>query len=360
MAIFAISCLTKNSTTITMDIKKIKQFLEEKKLPKFRLKQILKAVYQDSVSCFSEISTLPKDLREELDKEINILSFSPDEIQTDKKDQTKKVLLKLSDENYIETVLMPGVIEGHWTTCISSQVGCALNCAFCATGKNGFNRNLDYDEIIDQVLFWKQYLAKHNPEDSLSNIVFMGMGEPFMNWDEVSKAIHKLLDESLFNFSSRHISVSTSGVADKIKKFAKDFPQLNLAVSIIFPNDQDRSEHMPINNKFNLRELIQAINYYLITTNRKIFLEYILFDGVNDKEENAKELAELIRHIEKKQLVHVNLIRYNTTENNFKASSRETAVSFQKHLSKYKIFSTIRKSIGGEINAACGQLAGKK
>ena len=342
-----------------MDIKKINIFLEENKLPKFRLKQILKAVYADSVSSFSEISTLPKDLREKMDKEVDILSFEAEEIQSDKKDGSQKVLLKLSDGNFIETVLMPGVIENHWTACISSQVGCAMACAFCATGNMGFKRNLSYEEIIDQVLFWKQYLVKNKPEDNLSNIVYMGMGEPFMNWDEVSKSIHKLLDESLFNFSARHISVSTSGLADKIKRFAKEFPQLNLAVSLIFPNDEDRSKHMPVNKKFNLKDLTQAINYYLMTTNRKIFLEYVLFEGINDEEANAQELAQFIKHIEKKQLVHINLIRYNTTDSKFKSTSREKTVAFQKYLSKYKIFSTIRKSIGGEINAACGQLAGK-
>jgi len=342
-----------------MNIKQINNFLEENKLPKFRLKQILKAVYQDSVSSFSEISTLPKDLREKMDKEIPILSFEAQKVQSDKKDGTQKVLLKLTDGNFIETVLIPGVIEGHWTTCISSQVGCAMRCSFCATGKMGFKRNLSYEEIIDQVLFWKQYLAKNKPEDTLANIVYMGMGEPFMNWDEVSMSIHKLLDEGLFNFSARHISVSTSGIADKIKKFAKEFPQLNLAVSLIFPNNEARSEYMPVNKKFNLRELAQAINYYLMTTNRKIFFEYVLFDGINDEEENAKELVQFIKHIEKKQLVHINLIRYNTTDSKFKSSSREKTIAFQKHLSKYKIFSTVRKSIGGEINAACGQLAGK-
>jgi len=342
-----------------VDIKKINQFLEDNKLPKFRLKQILKAVYQDSASSFSEITVLPKDLREKMNKEIDILSFEPEEIQSDKKDGSQKVLLKLVDGNFIETVLMPGVIENHWTACISSQVGCAMGCAFCATGTMGFKRNLGYEEIIDQVLFWKQYLAKNKPDNTLSNIVFMGMGEPFMNWDEVSKSIHKLLDESLFNFSARHISVSTSGIADKIKRFAKEFPQLNLAISLIFPNNEARSEYMPVNKRFDLRELSQAVNYYLMITNRKIFFEYILFDDINDKEENAKELASFIKHIEKNQLVHINLIRYNTTENKFRASSREKALAFQKHLSKYKIFSTIRKSIGGEINAACGQLAGK-
>ncbi|MDA3840642.1 MAG: 23S rRNA (adenine(2503)-C(2))-methyltransferase RlmN [Patescibacteria group bacterium] len=342
-----------------MDIKQINQFLEENKLPKFRLKQILKAVCTDSVSSFSEISTLPKDLREKMDKEIDILSFEPEEIQSDKKDGSQKVLLKLSDGNFIETVLMPGVNENHWTACISSQVGCAMGCSFCATGTMGFKRNLNYEEIIDQVLFWKQYLSKNKPEDTLANIVYMGMGEPFMNWDEVSKSIHKLLDESLFNFSARHISVSTSGIADKIKRFAKEFPQLNLAVSLIFPNNEIRSEHMPVNKKFDLRELAQAINYYLMITNRKIFLEYVLFEGVNDEESHAQELAAFIKHIEKKQLVHINLIRYNTTDAKFKSSTREKTIAFQKYLSKYKIFSTVRKSIGGEINAACGQLAGK-
>ncbi|PLX21527.1 23S rRNA (adenine(2503)-C(2))-methyltransferase RlmN [Candidatus Parcubacteria bacterium] len=343
-----------------MDIKKLSQYLEDNKLPKFRLKQILKAVYQDSVSSFLEISTLAKDLREKIDKEFNILSFKPNEIQSDKKDGSQKVLLELKDGHAIETVLMPGSIDKHWTACISSQVGCPMGCSFCATGKIGFKRNLNYEEIIDQVLFWKQYLKKNKAEDTLSNIVFMGMGEPFMNWDEVSLAIKKLLDESLFNFSARHISVSTSGVADKIKKFAREFPQLNLAVSLVFPNDEERSKNMPVNKKYDLRELAQAINYYLQTTNRKIFFEYILFDGLNDREEDVTQIARFIANIEKKHLIHINLIRYNSTDTSFRPSSRERAEDFHKNLAKLKIASTIRKSVGGDINAACGQLAAKK
>ena len=188
----------------------------------------------------------------------------------------------------------------------------------------------------------------------------MGMGEPFHNWKEVSIALNKLLDESLFNFSSRGISVSTSGMADKIKQFAKEYPQINLAVSLIFPNDEDRSQNMPVNRTHSLPELAQAINYYLNTTNRKVFLEYVMFQGLNDRPEDARDLASFISMIEKRHLIHINLIKYNSTESKFKPSSKESMESFQELLKKMRLSTSIRRSFGEDIKAACGQLAGKQ
>ena len=341
-----------------MRVGKIKEFLENNNLPAFRLKQIIKAVYEDSVSLFTEITTLSKDLREKLDDEIEILSFEVVEVLKSKNKDSFKALLKLSDGNYIETVLLK-VMPGHLSACISSQAGCPMGCKFCATGKNGFKRNLTSEEITDQVLFWRQYIKKNNMEGQFSNIVVMGMGEPFMNYDNLKQALHNLTDEQTFNLASRHISVSTSGLVDGIKKFSHDFPQINLAVSLIVANNEKRDELMPVNHKFSLRELKNAIDMYIDTTNRKVFLEYVMFAGVNDNQSDARNLIEFIESSNRSDLLHVNLIRYNEATLDFKPSPKDTVKWFKQYLENRGINVTIRKSLGQEIKAACGQLAGK-
>lgn len=324
--------------------------------PKFRLEQIKKAIYQDGISSFAEISTLSKDLREILGKEINILSFEVQKVLVSKDKQSMKALLKLQDGNLIEAVLIapkPGV----WSACISCQVGCAIGCRFCATGKLGLKRNLTAEEITDQILFWIGYLKTTNQK--LSTIVYMGMGEPFLNWDNVSQSLRDLIDPKLFCFGSRSISVSTSGIPEGIEKLASEFPQVNLALSLHFGSDQKRSEIMPINRKNNLENLRQALKKYFEKTKRKVFLEYVMLNGVNDSSEDADKLIDFVRSIGKLQLLHVNLIRYNSTDSEFKSSSKERTVMFRDYLEKNKIEVTIRKSLGEEIQGACGQLAGK-
>jgi len=330
--------------------------LQEQNQSKFRLEQIKKAIYQDGVSSFAEISTISKDLRETLGKEMALLSFEVQKVLVSKDKQSIKALLKLQDGNLIETVLIapkPDV----WSACISCQVGCAMGCRFCATGKLGLKRNLTAEEIADQVLFWIQYLRTTNHK--LQTIVYMGMGEPFLNWKEVSESLKDLTDEKLFEFGSRSISVSTSGIPEGIEKLAEEFPQVNLALSLHFGSDEKRSQMMPINRQNNLEKLRQALKNYFLKTKRKVFLEYVMLNGVNDSSEDADKLISFVRSIGKLQLLHVNLIRYNSTDCEFKSSSKERTVMFRDYLVKNNISVTIRKSLGEEIQGACGQLAGK-
>jgi 23S rRNA (adenine2503-C2)-methyltransferase len=343
-----------------MNIHKIEEKLKELDQPSFRLKQIQKAVFQDGVSTFLEISSLPENLRETLDKEIKILSFAIEKVLVAKDRQSVKALLKLQDGKNIETVLISPK-PNTWSVCISSQVGCPMNCRFCATGREGFKRNLTVEEITDQVLFWRQYL-KNNLKFKISNfkltnIVYMGMGEPFLNWHNVYESLKDLINPELFGFGSRSISVSTAGIPEGISKLAEKFPQVNLALSLHFADDQKRSEFMPINKKYNLEELRNSLRNYFQKTNRKVFIEYILLENINDSREDAEKLAKYLKSIGKLQLLHVNLIRYNTTGEEFKSSSRNRTEEFKNLLLKNHIQVTIRKSLGEEIQGACGQLA---
>lgn len=370
--------------------------MEKKGLPKFRLAQIKKAVFQDGIASFSEITTIPKNLREFLEREIKILSFEVENVLEAKDGQSIKALLRLrschselvseselsSSEkilkqvqddkqgDLIETVLIspkPGI----WSACISCQVGCQMGCRFCATGKMGFKRDLTAEEITDQILFWKQYLKNNyqsfrisdlgfrNSDVSVGNIVYMGMGEPFNNWEEVRESIKILTDKELFGFGSRSLSVSTSGIADGIMRMANEFPQVNLAISLHFASDEKRDRYMPVNKKDNLEALKNALQKYFQITKRKVFLEYIMLDGINDAALDAKRLAEYIKSIGNIHLLHVNLIRYNTTSDDLKPSTKDRTLRFRNELEKFHIHATIRKSLGDEIKGACGQLAGR-
>jgi len=345
-----------------MDIKKLEQFLKDNNQPKFRMGQIKKAVFQDGVPSFSDITTLSKDLRETLEKEMKILSFDVEKVLIAKNKQSMKALLRLEDGSLIETVLI-SPISDSWSACISCQVGCQMGCRFCATGKMGFKRNLIAEEITDQILFWKQYLKNNNIPGSFSNIVYMGMGEPFNNWDEVSLSIRNLIDPDLFGFGSRSISVSTAGIAEGIERMAQEFPQVNLAISLHFATDEKRGDFMPINKKDNLESLRMALRKYFELTKRKVFLEYVMLEGTNDSPNDAFNLAKYIKSIGKLQLLHVNLIRYNTTSDppagGLTPSSRIRTERFRAELERYGIPVTIRKSLGEEIQGACGQLAGE-
>lgn len=341
-----------------MKIKEVSEFLKRNKIPDYRLGQIIKAVYQDGVFDFSEITTISKELREKMSREIKILSFEVEDVLESRDKKSFKALLKLADGNQIETVLLSAV-KNYWSACVSSQAGCALSCKFCATGALGFKRNLTSEEITDQVLFWKQYIKKNNLAGSFQSIVFMGMGEPFMNYEEVSKSIKKLIDSGLFNFGSRHISVSTAGIPEGIKRFAKDFPQVNLAISLTAADDEKRSKIMPINKKYKLSDIRNALDCYFEKNNRKVFLEYIMLEDVNDKRKDADNLIEFINSNLKPKLLHVNLIRYNAVAGELKPSMNATVDWFKEYLAKNKIGATVRKSLGQEIKAACGQLAGK-
>lgn len=331
--------------------------MKENNQPKFRLEQIRKAVFKDGISSFSEISTIPKDLRELLEGELKILSFETERFLISDDKKSMKALLRLSDNSCIETVLL-SPRPGTWTACISSQVGCPLGCEFCATGKGGFRRDLYSEEITDQILFWRQYLNRKKFPD-LSNIVYMGMGEPMLNWENVKKSVEGLIDIKLFNFGSRSISISTVGVKGGIEKFLSDFPQVNMAISLHFPDDETRSKFMPANRNYNLENLKEDLKKYFKKSKRKVFMEYIMFDELNDSLDDAKKLVAYLNSIGNVYLLHVNLISYNETFGEFKASSKNKIERFKNFLLQNKINATIRKSLGTEIAGACGQLAGK-
>ncbi|HBO16724.1 MAG: YloN [Candidatus Moranbacteria bacterium GW2011_GWE2_35_2-] len=345
-----------------MDIEKLEKYLGEIGEKSFRIKQIRKAVFVDGISSFEEISTLSKELRKKLDENFKILSFSAENILEAKDGQSVKALLELSDGNFLETVLISPK-PGDWSVCVSTQVGCAMGCRFCATGKMGFKRNLTAEEITDQVLFWRQYLngiknLKFKIKNcDISNVVYMGMGEPFNNWKEVSESIRILTNKDLFAFGSRSISVSTSGIAEGIEKLASEFPQVNLAISLHFANDKKRDEFMPVNKKDNLESLKIALQKYFQKTKRKVFVEYILLEDANDTKEDAQELARYLKSIGNTHLLHVNLIGYNTTSGDFRSSSGNRTHKFKEYLLLGGINATIRKSLGEEIKGACGQLA---
>ena len=352
-----------------MNLENLENFLKDNNQPKFRLEQIKKAVYEDGVSSFLEISTISKDLRELLNKEMKILSFEVEKVLVSKDKLSIKALLELSDGSYIETVLL-SPRPNTYTACISSQVGCPLGCAFCATGKNGLKRNLTTEEITDQILFWKQYLAAHSlklESRKVDNVVYMGMGEPFLNWEEVKKSAEDLINPKLFNFGSRSISISTVGVKNGIKKFLAEFPQVNLAISLHFANDEMRSRFMPSNKAYNSEDIKKDLGEYFKKSKRKVFIEYIMFEGLNDSLKDAWELAGYLKSIGNFYLLHVNLISYNSVNseqgtknsNIFSPSSKNKILKFRNYLLQNKINATIRKSLGQEIAGACGQLAGK-
>lgn len=340
-----------------MDIQKLENLIKENGYSAFRLKQVRKAVYSRLINTWQEATDLPEDMRELLEKDIPISSLEAVSIKESAKKDTVKVLFKTHDGYFIEAVLMKHLSQkkdsdafGRNTICVSSQAGCPMACAFCATGKMGFKRNLSSGEIADQVLHFAKLLK--NESEKVNNIVFMGMGEPFHNYDNLIESIKILNDKDGFNLGARHISVSTCGIVPGIEKFADENIQANLAISIHAPNDSIRSKIMPVNKAYSIKKLLEAVDYYIEKTNRKVMFEYILIDGVNDSEKEALELARLM----KKKLYHINLIKYHST-GVFKAPSQEKMRKFFDILKKNGVSATFRVSFGEDISAACGQLA---
>lgn len=315
--------------------------------PKFRLKQARQAVTKDLIEDWSRVSSLPLNLREKLKLE------SPLEIKAEvfasSDNQTEKALIHLDDGQKIETVLMKHK-DNRRTVCVSCQVGCPLNCSFCATGKMGLTRNLTVGEILEQVLFFARLLK--SKKEKVTNIIFMGMGEPFLNYDNVMAAIRLLNDKDGFNIGARHISISTAGITEGIEKLASEKLQVNLAISLHAPNDELRKRIMPIGEKYPLASVFSAVEDYIKKTNRRVMFEYLMIKGVNDSENCACQLVYLMR----KPLYFVNLITYNAT-GKFIPSSSETVSIFKKILLKAGVSVTERFRFGRDIKAACGQLA---
>jgi 23S rRNA (adenine2503-C2)-methyltransferase len=330
-----------------VNIEKIKEVLE--KHQGFRLKQAEKNIYLDLIDDWQQSTVLPIDIKEELNKEcpINIEA----DLFSSKNKKTVKAVINLEDGLKIEAVLMKNR-DGRNTICVSSQVGCSLGCKFCATGKMGFKRNLTFSEIVEQVIFFARLLKKE--DEKITNIVFMGMGEPFLNYDDVLKAIRKLNDKDGFNLGSRNFSISTAGVVEGVKKLSTEKLQVNLALSLHAPNNTIRSEIMPINKRHPLDNVLKAVDDYIEKTGRRVMLEYIMIKGVNDSNKEAEELAKIV----KGKLYFVNLIPYNST-GVFEASSQERIASFKKILEERGVSVTQRFSFGKDIEGACGQLANK-
>lgn len=332
--------------------KTIEEFFKEQNVPKFRLKQLQHALYHDLVTDYDEITTFPKWLREKLKKEFSLTSLEL--VESHRSGNTVKFVLKTHDGQFIESVLIEHR-DDRKTVCVSCQIFCAVGCKFCATGANSFKRSLTTEEIIEQVLFISRYL-KHQ-EARVTNVVYMGMGEPFLTYKSVEESIKILNDEKYFNIGARHIVVSTSGIIPKIYEYA-DLPlQTKLAISLHAPNQKLRSELMPINDKYTLKELMKACDYFVEKTNKRISYEYVLIKNTNESIKEAKELVDLLRN----RKAHVNLLVYNPHEfATYEKPEEKDVIAFRNYLQTRGIEVTIRKSMGDDISGACGQLSGKK
>ena len=331
-----------------MDFKKFQQSFESE--PKYRLNQAMKSLFQDLINNWQEAIGLPLALREKLDKEFPIEISA--ESFTSKDKNTVKTLITLEDGLEVETVLMRHK-DNRNTVCVSSQVGCPMNCSFCATGKMGFKRNLEVWEILEQILFFARYLKDLN--EKITNVVFMGMGEPFLNYQNVMTAIRILNDKNGFNLGARHISISTCGIIEGIKKLADEDMQINLAISLHAPDNETRSKIMPANKNYPIEKILKAVDEYIKKTNRQVMFEYIMLKNVNDSEEHAIALAKLL----KKPLYMVNLIVYNPT-GLFYPSPASQIKKFKEILESEGITVTQRHEFGQDIEGACGQLSVKK
>jgi 23S rRNA (adenine2503-C2)-methyltransferase len=327
-------------------------YLEELGEKKYRAKQIYEWLWKSPAGSFEAMSNLSKELREKLIEAFTYHTLKL-KVQQESNDHTIKAGFELYDNLMIEGVLIPS--DSRVTACISSQVGCALNCAFCATGKLKFTRDLEASEIFDQaVLLEKLSVEKYG--HSLDNIVLMGMGEPLLNYENVLAAIEKLTDPKGLNIASRRITLSTSGIADKIRVLADQQVKFNLAVSLHTADNLKRSAIMPVNKSNDLKALVSAIKYFHQKTGSRVTLEYLLLGGFNDTKEDAIKLASFCKNFPCK----VNLIEYNPIDNSdFRKSSKESTDAFYSFLASKNMVVLVRRSRGKDIDAACGQLANK-
>lgn len=339
-----------------MNFEYIKQYIKDAGLPNFRIAQVKDAIFKRGISSWDEATSLPADLREKLKQDRPLLSFKVSKIVCSNKDKVAKALLTLKDGYQIETVLLKP--QDTWSVCVSSQVGCPLRCSFCSTGKMGFKRDLTQEEITDQVLMWYQYVHKEKLGERISGVVFMGMGEPLLNYLNVVKAAQDLSNPDYLNIGARHISVSTSGIADKLHKLAVDLPQANLAISLHNADNAERSKIMPVNRKFDLDDIKKALEEYIAMTGRQVFLEYSVIENVNSRPEHIRKLADWIYSIKDNYLLHVNLIACNLGRG--EKTEDRVVKDFAAGLKAMGIGVTIRKSMGNDILAACGQLASQK
>lgn len=328
--------------------------------PKYRAQQLWTWLHRDLATDFAQMTNLPRTLRARLANEAVIELLQPVIELTSSDGYTQKFLFRLRDGQTIETVLMG--YETRRSVCISTQVGCAMDCPFCATGQVGFTRNMTSGEIVEQVLFAARRLKRHQgPErtpDSpgargITNVVFMGMGEPLVNYQPMWQAVETLTDPRGFGLGARHITISTVGIVPGIEKFAKERLQVNLAISLHAPTDELRDRLVPINKRFPIARLMQAVRDYQAVTRRRVTFEYALMSGVNDSLDQARELAKLLDGL----IAHVNLIPLNPTAGSpLKPTPREQVRAFRQALEQRGLPATVRIGRGLDINAGCGQL----
>lgn len=327
------------------ELKKELQTINEKP---FRAEQIFKWLYQEKVKSFDEMTNLSLDLREKLKQNYTICNYNILKKQ-ESKDGTIKYLFDVLDGNAIETVLMS--YHHGYSICVSSQIGCKMGCKFCASTGINFIRSLTSGEIVEQIIAVEQ-----DQNIRISNVVFMGIGEPLDNYDNVVNAIHIINNPKGLNIGARHISVSTSGLVPKIYQLADENIQCTLSISLHATNNEKRSGMMPVNNAYPIEELIQACKDYIAKTNRRISFEYALAKDSNDNLDDAKELVKLLKGM----LCHVNLIPINKIENGqYSKSTNENIMRFRDYLNDHGIVATIRRELGSDIDAACGQLRRK-
>lgn len=318
---------------------------------KFRATQIFEWVYKKQISSFDEINNIKKELLEIIKKDFYLPRL---EIVTcqEASDGTVKFLFRLSDGSLIETVLMRQYYGN--SVCVTTQVGCNMGCAFCASGTTKKVRNLEAGEIVAQVLEIDRYLRK--TDERVSHVVVMGIGEPFDNFDNLVSFLSIINHHRGLDIGARHITVSTCGIVPKIYEFAKLPWQVNLAISLHFPTNEKRSKFMKINQAYNIDKLMEAVKYYIKETNRRVTFEYIMLKNQNDSLEDADELAKILKGING----IINLIPYNETGGSLLRSSQDQMDKFYDRLKKYKLNVTLRKELGHDIDAACGQLRVKK
>ena len=330
------------------DLKELKEELTKIGEKPFRAEQIFKWLYQEKVKEFSEMTNLSLELRKKLEENYTICNYKILRKQ-ESKDGTIKYLFDVLDGNAIETVLMS--YHHGYSICVSSQIGCKMGCKFCASTGINFVRDLTSGEIVEQILAVEQDTGVR-----ISNVVFMGIGEPLNNYNNVINAIKIINNPKGLNIGARHISISTSGLVPRIYKLAEENIQCTLSISLHATNDEKRSSMMPINNAFNIAELMEACKYYVEKTHRRISFEYALAKDNNDNLEDAKELVKLLKGM----LCHVNLIPINKIENGqYTKSSNENIMKFRDYLNDHGIVATIRRELGSDIDAACGQLRRK-
>jgi 23S rRNA (adenine2503-C2)-methyltransferase len=330
-------------------LEELEKYIESINEKKFHAKQIFKWLHRFSVDNFDEMSDISKSLKDKLKEKTQILKLDVIECQKSAKDGTMKFLIKLYDNTAIESVFMK---YNHGNTiCVSTQVGCKMGCKFCASTKAGFERNLKASEIEGQIHSVEKYTG-----EKISNVVYMGIGEPLDNYDNVVKSIRVINSPDGLNIGARHISLSTCGIVPMIYKLADEKIQATLSISLHATTDEKRREIMPIAKSYTISQILEACKYYIKQTGRRISFEYALINGVNDDKATALELAKLLRGM----IAHVNLIPVNTIKDGIYKKSKEQSIeNFMNLLNSCGIVTTVRRELGSDIEAACGQLRRK-